>query len=213
MSKITSLPGDLESFGFVTREKVNGRTIINKCGRDFLYYALNYYKPDIFNPSKYNPIQIDKEHLFGIPMPAMFAWTQLQFIYIPQLLRKYNLELSINGKKITNFLEFLLAIMIPSFQSIDKVLQKVIDNVDGKIVTGIDISIGIGGLLDHVLFVYGYDDGYLYVIDTHQLEKLEYKKIGSGNNYLMKLSKDIVRKRWGPFGRVWSIQNPLADHV
>jgi len=40
-----SLPTNLDKFGFVEREKKNGKLVKNRCGRDFLYYTLHYYFP------------------------------------------------------------------------------------------------------------------------------------------------------------------------
>ena len=46
-----------------------------------------------------------------------------------------------------------------------------------------------------------------YVFDTQKVKKLEYEKITSKDDerFIMKLSKDIIRKRWTRFGRVWTI--------
>ena len=64
----------------------------------------------------------------------------------------------------------------------------------------------MNGLLDHVMFVYRYDESNFYVFDSHQVSNLEYEKADGENRYYMKLPKSIVIKRWSKFGRVWIIR-------
>jgi hypothetical protein len=71
---------------------------------------------------------------------------------------------------------------------------------------GINIGLKYGGLLDHVMFVYGYDAEVLYICDTHKVSILEYTKLFDNNRYFMKLSKEIIKKRWTKFSRVWELK-------
>ena len=77
---MTYLLININTFGFVHREKCKGVSVKYKCGRDFLYYALNYYVPSEFNQHINNPEQIEKKRLFGFSVPATLAWTMLPFI-------------------------------------------------------------------------------------------------------------------------------------
>jgi hypothetical protein len=62
-------PDKLDTFGFVERERRNGKPAIFRCGRDFLYYALAYYKPGTFNPNKFCPTEIERRGILGLRMP------------------------------------------------------------------------------------------------------------------------------------------------
>ena len=75
--------------------------------------------------------------------------------------------------------------------------------IDAGFVVGIDFPFSLLGLINHVIFVYGYDENNLYVFDTHQVLGLEYEKITDDNRYIMKIPKNIIEKRWTRFGRVW----------
>jgi len=202
-----SLPINLNTFGFVEREKKNGKLIIFRCGRDFLYYALAYYKPHTFSPSGLCPQKIERSGVFGLRIPWWMMWSALQFTKVPETLKQNGLYLSINGKKIENYFDFLFAHILPKNISIDQALLNVEESVDRGEVSAIDIGIGMFGLVDHVLFVYGYDDENFFVFDTQKLPMLEYEKQTeeSDNRFIMKLSKEVVRKRWTRWGRVWRI--------
>jgi hypothetical protein len=63
------------------------------------------------------------------------------------------------------------------------------------------------GLLDHVLFVYGYDEEFLYVCDTRKVSLIEYEKVIKNDNvYYMKISRTEVKGRWKRFSRVWEVK-------
>ena len=200
-----TLPKPIEQIGFVEREKDNGKSVKNKCGRDFLYYALNYYLPEKFNPQELSPTAIERKKLFGLHLPSGLMWTQLQFLKLPSFLRQNGLVLSINNRKIDSFISFFVAILFSRLY-ISDALQKVEEAVNKGKVSGIDIGLKFGGLLDHIIFVYGYDEEALYVLDTHKVPMLEYTKLTDDNRHFMKLPKEVIKKRWTRFGRVWEME-------
>lgn len=201
---MTNLQINLDTFGFVQREKCNGVTVKNKCGRDFLYYALTYYLPSKFNQNLINPEQINKQSIFGLSLPAAFAWTMLQFIKMPKFLKKHSLVLSINKVKVSNFIDFIRA-MLFSRISYDEAINLIENNISQGRTVGLDIALRFQGLEDHVMFVYGYYAENFYVFDTHKVSILNYEKITDDERYIMKISRDEVRKRWKRFGRVWEV--------
>lgn len=102
---------NVQKFDFVEREKINGRYLRNRCGRDFLYYALTFYYPEKFNVNLNCPNEIEREKIFGFSMHANLAWTQIQFYRVPKVLADLNLELEINSKLIHSFTSFVKAII------------------------------------------------------------------------------------------------------
>src|SRR3989344_7020591 len=83
------LPINLETFGFVEREKDSvGRTVKNRCGRDFFYYALHYYDPTAFSPSTLCHTEIERRGIFGIPMTAALGLAGLLFRHISRLFKE-----------------------------------------------------------------------------------------------------------------------------
>lgn len=203
-SRRRRLTRDISQFSFVSRERCRGRAVANKCGRDFLYFALNFYHPTVFNREGFPPEIMDKKKLLGWSVPAWMAWTQLQFLWMPQALKRYGVALVINHTHIGGFMTFVRAILF-SRLTVAEALRMVESAVDRNQVTGIDISLGYGGLLDHVLFVYGYDDENLYVFDTHTVSRLEYYPY-ENHPHVFVLPKSVVRKRWTRFGRVWCVR-------
>lgn len=202
-----NLPIDLNSFGFVQREKNNGSIVKNKCGRDFLYYVLHYLLPTRFNANFNNPEQIESRRLFGFSVPpSYFSWTQLQFYNLPVFLKENNLILKINKRVIYSFLDFISAILFSRI-SYNEAINIIETNIKNGKVIGIDIGLKFYGLMDHVMFVYGFDEEYLYVFDTHKVPYLEYEKTTNDARYIMKLSRIEAKKRWTRFGRVWEIIN------
>jgi hypothetical protein len=199
-----NLSVDLETFGFVERESKNGRKVKNKCGRDFLYYALNYYYPDKFNSAINNPVIIDRNRIFGLPVKENLSWAMIQFYKVPKLFQSLGLDFSINGRKIKSFPCFLLSIIKPTDKLAEEAIGEIEKIIDSNSVAGVDIS--IYGLINHVIFVYGYDHENFYVFETQQIPILEYEKITQDNKYIMRLPKDIIKKRWTMFGRVWFIK-------
>jgi len=200
-----SLPIELENISFVTREKVDGQSVKNRCGRDFIYYGLNYYLPQKFNNKAINPQTIEEKWLFGLALPSWLMWIQLQFLWLPSYLKENGLRLFINNKKVNSYFGFVSSILF-SRLNFDNAMEKVKINIDEGRVVGIDIGLKHGGLLDHIIFVYGYDDEALYVCDTHKVPMLEYEKITTDDKYFMRLPKEVIKKRWTRFGRVWELK-------
>ena len=207
ISRIRSLPINLQSFGFVTREWSGTKILKNRCGRDFFYYALNYYYPQKYNPKKLNPVEIEKSGAFGIKLPVWLIWTGLSFYKIPRLFQTLDLTLEINNRKIGTFVDFIKALLPTKPKLFNQGLAMIKNSVDEQKVCGIDISVSLGGLVDHVMFVYGYDENNLYVFDTNQVTKIKYEKITEtlDNRFIMRLPFDEIEKRWSRFNRVWII--------
>lgn len=203
-----NLPINLKTFGFVEREKNNsGKYILNRCGRDFLYYAFHYFYPKKYNLSVNNPQYIQKHNIFGLPVHPWFAWTLLQFVYVPKLLIENNLELFINNKNIKSFFDFCVAVIKFSKITAIQRIKEIEMTIDNNLISGVNLSFGLKNLFfDHVMFVYGYDENNLYVFDTHKIPSLEYEKITNDNRFFMKLPKSVIQKRWSVFGRVWIIK-------
>lgn len=198
-----TLSRSIDAIGFFEREKSNGRYLRLKCERDFLYYALNYYFPDEFNVGSQNPVEIEHRGLFGISVPASLAWTQIQYYKAPALLKERGLTLYINDKRIVSFLSLVSALLF-SRKSYEVAMREIETCIDRDEVCGVDVSLKWQGLLDHVLFVHGYDVENVYVIDTHRVPYLEYERIGEAGWYF-RLPKSIVQKRWKMFSRVWRV--------
>lgn len=195
---MNSLNKPINDFNFVEREKVNGKYISNKCGRDFLYFTLDFY-----NPKKYKYLlDLDKE--LGYKIPPIFAWSLMQFVNIGSFLNKNKLKLFINNKIIYGFKEFFDAITFSKI-SYKEAIKQIEDSIDSNIVSGVDVSIGFGGLLDHVIFVYGYDADNLYVLDTHIVKNLEYQKLHE-KYFFMRLPKQVIKDRWTRFSRIWRVE-------
>ncbi len=204
------LPINLETFGFVQREKYNSVSVRNKCGRDFLYYALHYMFPERFNQDKNNPEQIDSRRLLGINLKgsfsALFAWTQLQFYRMPVFFKSLGLRLEINRVHVSGFWKLMQTLLF-SRMEYEEGVRLIQDRVDTGKVSGIDIALRYWGLLDHVMFVYGYDEDNLYVFDTHQIPSIEYTKLTVDNRFYMKLPKAVIQRRWKRWSRVWVVES------
>ena len=198
-----ALKRNVGPIGFLNRENdSSGRLAKFRCGRDFLYYTLNYYYPEKFNPSNNNSFEIERQHMLGLRLPWWLMWTQLQFMYLPKLFSRLGLKLTINGAEINSFFLLLVSLSIPQKSNAEEKIKEIEKAIDSSHASGIDISLRLGGLIDHVLFVDGYDNENFYVLDTHQVPGLEYEKLTNDNKYYMRLSKHIVKKRWTRFGRV-----------
>ena len=163
--------------------------------------------PNEFNPKTCNPQDIEEKRLFGLPMPSSLVWTCLPFYKVPKLFLSKRLALKINGVGVSSFLSFVKSMLFPNRLEIDSALKIIETSVDKKLACGIDISIGLRGLADHVMFVFGYDENNLYVIDTHKAEKIDYEKLtpNDDNRFIMKLPRETVKKMWSRFGRVWQV--------
>jgi hypothetical protein len=200
---------DLSTFGFVLRERdSNGGTIRNRCGRDFLYYVLHHYDPNTFSPTKLYPTEIERRRVFGIKLPAILIWTGLTFKNIPTLFKERNLDLRINDLVINSYWDLMKAITFVKPRPFDESMGIIRNQIDTGNVSGIDISIRLSGLVDHVMFVYGYDNENLYVFDTNMVDGLEYEKITSDSDsrFIMKLPFSVIEKRWTRWNRVWVVR-------
>jgi len=170
----------------------------------FSILRTQFYFPEEFNNTSNNPEKIDKLKLFGRPVSSSFAWTQIQFANVANFLNQKDLKLTINDLDIKGYFSFVGATLFARKEYNDAI-KTVECAIDCNEAVGIDISLGMSGLLDHVLFVYGYDDDNFYVFDTHRVSHLEYESI-EGSNFYYRLSKKVVGSRWTRFGRVWSVK-------
>jgi len=202
-----NLPVDLNTFPFFEREKKNGKMVRNRCGRDFIFYALAFYFPDKFGVSKTTAHDLEYKRHLGISVPAFLAWTQLQFCRVSKYLKTLGLRLVINNREIKSFSSFVRATLF-SRMSYDRAILNIEQTVYRGEVVGVDISVGFGGLLDHVLFVYGYDADNLYVFETTDTP-IQYEDVSEGCARVMRLSKSEIKKRWTRFGRVWRVMRVL----
>lgn len=205
---MTNLPLNLQTFSFTTREKVAGKTLPNQCGRDFFYYVLTYYLPDKYNAEAISPERIRESGLFGARLLSPWLiWTGLTFRKVPKLFSSLGLSFHINGRAVRSYADFILCLLPFNPWSYEKGIAEIEKSVDGGVAVGVDISIALWGLVDHIMFVYAYDEDNLYVFDTHQATGLEYEKTtpDSDQRYIMILPKSVVKKRWTIFNRVWSV--------
>lgn len=203
-----ALSKPLSEFSFVARERQNGETVAFKCGRDFLYYALHFYQPEMFNAEKLSPVEIDRQRLFGTPMPKRLAWTQLQFSKLPKFLKRQGYVLYINDKKISSYRAFVWANLFSGLKTRHAdPIQKIERLIESNVPCAIDIPIkkGLLVLIDHVMFVYGYDEKNLYVLDTLTVPGVGYEKV-EGQEGLYRLRKTLVEEKWSIFGRVWRLE-------
>jgi hypothetical protein len=92
------LPINLDTFSFYSRETVNGKVLKNRCGRDFLYYALVYKRSGEHGSGKIEANHLEELGYFGVSVPAWLAWTQIQFIKTPEYLKTKKLQLKINNQ-------------------------------------------------------------------------------------------------------------------
>lgn len=202
------LPLNLETFGFVEREKYKGKSLPNQCGRDFLYYCLTYYRPELHNSSVGNPEQIREKRIFGYKLHPSITAGMYGFVYAIAYLKSLNLSIEINGKTLRSFPDFVRSMLFFVPMKYDDAISRVESCVDSGVACGIDLSAGFGGLLSHVMFVYGYDDSFLYVFDTHKIGQLGYEKITPENDprFIMKISRNETRQRWTRFNHVWIVR-------
>ncbi|MBY0110791.1 hypothetical protein K2Y00_02200 [Patescibacteria group bacterium] len=209
MSTVT-LKRPLDSMGFVERESRNGKQLHFKCQRDFLYYCLNFYYPETFNPSAINPQEIDCQKLFGTPVPKYLAWTQTQFFHAPAFLKKHGLALYINDKKVSSYFDLMYQLLF-SRLSYEKAMGMLEMQIQNNVATAIDIPISKTQfvLFDHVMFVYGYDEEYLYVLDTLTVPGLAYERVRDDVHYF-RLLRALVKKNWCEFGRVWRVEKAAS---
>lgn len=203
-----TLSKSLNEFSFVNRESRNGMVLSNKCGRDFLYFALNFYYQEEFNTSEICPVEMDRQKLLGQPVPKWLAWTQIQFYTMPAYLKTKGLRLSINKRDIKTFFDFVTGNVFSGFKiSYEDAIHSVESCVDLNIACAIDIPVRKGLLIlqDHVMFVYGYDEDNLFVFDTLTVKGLGYVKV-EGEQGLYRLPKSLIKQNWSFFGRVWKVE-------
>jgi hypothetical protein len=191
----------LANFSFFKREMRKGKVVSNQCGRDFLYYALCYSAPMLVGGISAQ--QISERRVFGLHLPSYLAWTQLQFLRVPALFASHGLKLSINTRAITSWWQFVRGILfsrMTTTQAIEYIQARIRQNR----AVGIDISLGMYGLLDHVLFVYGYDSEGFIVFETTKT-KLAYTCLDEEKG-IFHLPYTEIGRRWTRFGRVWCVE-------
>lgn len=121
---------------------------------------------------------------------------------MPGFLRSKSLFLKISNRQIDSFADFFNAIIFSRI-AYEEAISKIEKGVrEGKVI-GIDIAMAFNELLDHMFFVYGYDDDFYYICDTRKVRLIQYEKVVENDDvYYMKISKIEMRKRWKKFSRI-----------
>lgn len=197
-------PINLKKFGFVQREKKNNKIVKNRCLRDFLYYTLHYYFPEVFNPDFINPQTIEDIRLFGFKVPEFLPAGGAQYSGIAKLFGAYNLKLELNGKLTKNKKDFINAFILQrkiSYNNLIKLIKKYLKN---NIACGIDIPVKL--LLDHIVFICGLDKNNLYLIDSHIVKKINYQKVSQNKGqFLMAYKLEDLKRDWDFRGLLWAV--------
>ncbi len=210
---------NLDTFPFFTREiGPNGKTIANKCGRDFLAHACAHLRPQEFVALGLKQF----ERAIGWPTPPSLVWTGLPFIGLIDFLNRNNLELSINDALCRSRIDLWKALWWPKKISHLKALSIAHAALSKKCAVGIDISMGLNGLANHVMYVWAIRDNDMIVFDTHKVRGLEYEHLlvdADGlplypEKFVMRLPLSVIENRWKRWNRVWvmrkkSLERPI----
>jgi hypothetical protein len=198
---------DINNFGFIVRENgKDGKQKKNRCGRDALYYVLHYYYPDTFSPKDLSPERIENLRMFGFKIPEWFpVFSGVAVSRVPKVLKNFNIRVFANNKPVNGAIDFLGRILSHKKMSFDSVLELLKKGIENGNAFVIDISAYEAGFgVDHAMFVYGIDDNYAYVIDSHKLAFFEYEKIlEDENKYLMRFPLSKLKNRWEKRGILW----------
>lgn len=195
---------NFKNFGFVQREKKNNKIVKNRCLRDFLYYTLHYYFPEIFNPDFINPQIIENIRLFGFKIPEYLPAGGAQYSGIAKLLKAYNLKLELNGRLIKSKIDFLNVFLIKRRITYDNLIKIVKKYLKNNITCGIDVPITL--FYDHIMFVCKIDKENIYLIDTHKAKNIKYKKISKDENeFVMAYKLSDLKKDWDFRGLAWAV--------
>jgi len=196
---------DLYTFNFVSREtNAKGKPITFRCFRDFLYYSLTFYKPQQYNVSNGGAKVLELRPL-GITLPFWLIWTMLHVKHLPRVCKSEDLQLYVNNRPINSYFALLFGLIWPRPVLYETLLSEIEQGIKKGIVLGIDLAIQPGGIVDHVMFVYGYDSENIYVFDTLQIPNLPYEKLTNDNRFIMKLPKSTIKERLGRWSRIWKV--------
>ena len=199
-----------DTFTLVDREEsTDGYIVPNKCGRDFLFYALQFFRPKEFGCSCMYEHPYDLEPRLGMMVSSRFAWTCLQFYSTPKFLKQRNLYWYINKKPIESCIDVLR-------MSILGICTNPLFTFDSEIKTSLNNNevVGIHFCYEylrrsHVMFVAGIDDDYLYVCDTHAVVNLPFsiQQIPTTKNkgVLARIAIDDLITHWTPRTQIWCI--------
>lgn len=197
---------DLNRFDFVGREMVDGHMVKNRCGRDFLYYVLHFLYPDEYNFTKNNPVALERNHTLGYPVEATYVWTGLSLMNVPKLLKTLKKRLLINTVNTSSFPKLIKALWWPKRITYKEGVNIMEEEIRNGNPVGIDIGVAAKGLMDHVMFAYGFDEESIYVFDTHKVPQLSYQKITADDRFIMCLPRTTVENGWTRFARIWVVK-------
>lgn len=207
---------NLDTFPFLTREiGPNGKTVANKCGRDFLAYAFAHLRPQEFSALGLQTF----ERSIGIRMPPSLVWTGLSFFGLIDFLNRNNLELSINDVPCRSRIDLWKALWWPKNIGYLKALSIAGNALSHNRAVGIDISMGFNGLANHVMYVWAIRESDTIVFDTHKVGGLEYEHVHHDVDgfpidparFVMRLPMTVIENRWRRWSRVWVVRKKSLE--
>jgi len=202
---------NLDTFPFFARERdKNGKVVRNKCGRDFLAFAYAHQYSG-------NSLALDIhrfERAIGRPTPPELVWTGISFSKLIDYLTQAGLEILINGVLCSTQTDFQKALWWPKKISHTTAMSLAYEALKKNQSVGIDISMGLAGLANHVMFVWAIRDNDFVVFDTHKVPRLEYGHFDADidgfppnpQRFIMRLPLKTIENRWRRFSRVWVIR-------
>jgi len=203
------LPIDPIDFACVTREKVGGQLVKNRCLRDALWFVLHYYYPRLFDGNESgDPKFIESIELFGPKVPDWFpVGDGVQFSRVFKTLRAFKIAVAINGEEVRSDGAVIWSIVSRfirpfgvSFKNAVGIIRDSLTRAEPCI-----IFVPLNCLLEHALFVYGVSGNYLHCVDTHTVVELPYFNIsGDPNRFVMDFPLNEVETRWNRLGMVWT---------
>ncbi|MDO8620127.1 MAG: hypothetical protein Q7R64_02150 [bacterium] len=215
---MTQLPIQLERFGFVAREcDSDGRLKKNRCGRDALYYVLHYYFPDTFSPTKLCPEKIEKGRLFGFKIPDWFPfYSGTALGKVPEVLKRLGVTTFANTTLLKTRFDFFNTCLFRKKKErvpFENAKQEIRMFLEKGTACVIDLPAPeVGPFMNHVLFVCGIDEAFLYIIDTWQLPCFEYEKVDAkAERYFMRFPLHAVENRWNKGGVLWVFEKSVSE--
>ncbi len=161
-------------FELPTREAREGRTVSNMCGRDFFWLCLHRQNPKRWNLRNLPPAEVTWREIFG---PNVWPVTGLHLSRVPNVLADEGLALAVNGYPVLGYRD-LVAVTVcrGPHRTADALLGEIHELVTHGVSCGINLPVSFCGLVSHLMFVVGFVDEGLVVLDTHLAPGINYRK-------------------------------------
>jgi len=148
------------------------------------------------------------EGFLGAKLPSWLVWSGLSLWNVPRVFQSFGKTVHLDRRPCKTGFALLRHIYGTTLLSSSAALWLVKDCIARKKPCAVQLSMGLKGIKNHMVFVLGYTSDGLLVLDTHEVPEFGYERVSGANpdQYIFYISDDVFRAQWALWSKVYHLE-------